>query len=140
MNKSNYIELNSNDKVNSLLENIVWEDAFIKESHSYSASYLTPYAIFAADSAHSLRLAICLPENGEKIVEFLFESVEEVFLSVQMDIMPRICFKHNCVEFSLFEGSNHITRCRSVFFRVLENFYSSDCAIYTSDDLYATNS
>ncbi|MGX5203172.1 hypothetical protein [Aliikangiella sp. IMCC44632] len=136
MKNSNYVELSSNTEVDALIQSINWEDAFIKESHFYSPSYISHSGLVAADSKLSLRLAICLPDNDAKVIELKFEEVEEICIFAQMDILPKVYFRHNEVEFKLFEQSGHCIRSRKLYFQFLENYLSGDCAIYSEENLY----
>ncbi|WP_125721569.1 hypothetical protein [Pseudoalteromonas rubra] len=133
---SNYLELSSSEEVDALIQSINWEEAFIKESHLYSSSYIQPSGIVAAGSKFSLRLTICLPENNKKLIELKFFEVEELCLFAQMDIFPTVVFRHNEVEFKLFMQSGHCIRSKKLYFQFLEEYLSGDCSIYTEEDLY----
>ncbi|KID56182.1 hypothetical protein JF50_18055 [Pseudoalteromonas luteoviolacea] len=136
MNNSNYVELSASSEVDALIISINWEDAFIKESHLYSASYILPSGIVAADSKPTLKLAICLPENDAKVIELRFDEVEEICIFTLMDIFPKILFRHNEIELKLCEKSGHCIRSKKLYYRFLEDYLSSDCSIYTEEDLY----
>ena len=136
MKNSNYTQINSASEACTLIGDINWEDAFIKESHFYSPSFMMKDGIIAADSKLLMKISICLPENNNKIIEFKFKEIEEICLLAMIDIWPRIIIRHNEVEFKFSQESNYSIRCKSIYFRFLEDYLSSDCPIYTDEDIY----
>lgn len=136
MNDATYFELKSTEEINALINKINWEDSFVKESHLFSPCFLIPEGIAAAESKPSLRMAICLPENKDKIIEFHFYELEDFTFITNSEICPSITIRHNDAEFKFCEQSRTYIRCKTIYFKLLENYYAGDCPIYTDEDLY----
>lgn len=136
MNNSRYEDITSKKQFDELIGIMDWESAFIKESHFYSSSHLIEQGIAAPDSMLTLKLAFCLPANESKLIEFKFEEVTDIAISVPYDIAPTIMTYHNEIVFMLSAESSASVKCRKIRYRKLADYLAGDIAVYMQEELY----
>lgn len=127
-----YIALTDQNKSQSIINDIDWEHSFVKDVHLISPTYLEGDGVVAPDAAMFLRVCICIPENPSKWIEFTFEEVSMMNVSMKYDILPVINIKRNEVEFHLSCNECVSVKCKALKFRCLdtitngglESFYS----------------
>jgi hypothetical protein len=83
--------IQSQDQLEQLLKMFDWTDAFVREVHIVSPSYVNKVdslGIMAADSSPTMRLLVTFPDEASPGLELTFEEVETVELVFRMDLNP----------------------------------------------------
>lgn len=115
-------QIETQGDLNELLASFSWEDAFIREAHVLSPSYvrdrITAVSVVAPDSAPGLRVLVCAPDRRTPALELLFDGVEDVVLPFRVDLEPRGVVLRGRVEFSFSPTARAIiaqsVRCEAV--------------------------
>jgi hypothetical protein len=117
------IPITTQSELDKLLSSIDWADAFVKEVHLFSPTYVRDHGIVAHDAYPSANIIICAPEMNE--LEFLFTEIENLNLAFAADLSPRgRLFKtfwnsKSYWEFS-FHGDKRVMRVQQLAYRFLE--------------------
>lgn len=118
------ISIVTQHELDSLLSTIDWEDAFIKEVHLSSPTYVLDRGIVAHDAYPNANIVICAPNM--KGLEFLFTEIENLKLVFAADLSPRgRLFKtfwnsRSYWEFSFHDGDT-VMRVKQLAYRFLED-------------------
>lgn len=128
------MNIKSENELVRFVSGIDWDDAFIKEAHVASPTYIDEVddGIVACDSAFSVRVLVCLPKNIDKVIEFKFYDVDQLSFEAQMDILPTANFKHNVIEFRFIGSEGRCIRCRRLEVKCSDSKYSRDRSLYLS--------
>jgi hypothetical protein len=90
--------------MDEMLEFFLWEDAFIREAHVLSMSYVrdkvSDVSVVAPDVAPQLRVLVCAPDRRTPALELVFDGADNVMLPFCVDLEPKGVVSRDRVEFS----------------------------------------
>lgn len=115
------IPITTQTELDNLLSSINWGDAFIKEIHLHSPSYITSdpnRGIYAWDCSPTVGILVCTLETKCQGIEFILTEVENLNLTSCADLSPKGRFFRTYVALS-FGERDQVMRAKQLAYRFL---------------------
>jgi hypothetical protein len=114
--------LNDQSELDMVLTSFPWHDAFVKEAHVLSPSYVAKSGahVVAPNSLWTFRLLVCSSERTKPAIEFSFEETDQIILSSLVELQPHGIVNSDGVEIFMSTSDLRPIRAKRVWYRYLE--------------------
>ncbi len=124
------ITITTQIELDNILSSIYWGDAFIKEAHLFSPSYIVDGGgIVAYDFYPNASILVCTSETKCQGIEFILTEIDNFNLAFGADLSPRGLFFKTYVEFS-FHECDKVMRAKQFAYRFLSGCCCEDKSMY----------
>jgi len=117
-----WISITSIDEFDKIFSKFEFDDAFIKEFHGVSPSFIDGESICNAELPMVFRCIIANPYGKNQVIELLFVDTIDVCLSTNVPVEIRAEFQNGRVKIWLNEFGGEIT-CVELKCRIIDNVY-----------------
>lgn len=119
--------------IKALLEHVFWHDAFVREIHVLSESFVTGRAIAAFGALPDVKCLICSTDGEIPAVEFRFVEVERMGLSFATELTPTVEFQNGRVLWQFQRDRDALLVCKELSFRILQKSACGEHTRYATD-------